>query len=379
MDDMKRLFWIFLLFSVCATAVRYKLFPVGLLSVSSFSHVPVFHNGLFYVAVREKGLDGKIKGQLKAYDLITATAILNHEIAVCDDPLGLITKGDFGYIVCDGENGEVWVIDLVARELVKKISVGKGPSEPLFYEGVIWIANREGAHVVAINCTTLKTKTIEVGRWPQIPTVYNGFVFVANADSGTVSQIDPTGMKVVREFKVSKNPRRPVFQGGHMYCMDLWSGELIAINLTTNKQLSLKLGNHAQDLLEHNGDIFVLSPGGQLHIVRGFEKIQVIEVGNFPLSPAFIGNRLYAGSDDGVQVFEETDEGYKLIDILNEHRTSTLNVDGNYLYIGERAANEFNFMILELERSLEPADLGLADLTQGLGILEGGIRFFGAI
>jgi YVTN family beta-propeller protein len=151
----------------------------------------------------------------------------------CSRDSASLAAGDGAlWVACSngGAWGDVSQLDLASgravridEALVSSSSIGVAFSDVAFGFGSIWLANRDGSVVVAIDAATRLRRDVSVGGKPEAVAVGFGSVWVANSADDSVSRIDPETRDrplTVRTIRVGDGPSDVAVGAGAVWAVN---------------------------------------------------------------------------------------------------------------------------------------------------------------
>ncbi|MSQ94948.1 MAG: hypothetical protein EXR98_10395 [Gemmataceae bacterium] len=161
-------------------------------------------------------------------------------------------------IVANNDNGTVTLVDLVTKEAVREIKVGKKP------EGVTWIGDgplaaatlyHEQSIVIFDTNTGKIEKTIKTAAEPYgiVADAKGTRAYVSHEYPGLVSEIDLQEGKVLREIPAGSMVRGIAIapDGKRVYVSEFYTGVLNAIDLASGKIVDSWKGHSTDNLARH--------------------------------------------------------------------------------------------------------------------------------
>jgi YVTN family beta-propeller protein len=201
--------------------------------------------------------------------------------------------------------GQVSVVDLETRSVVRRISVGGSPfGVALSSDGRLFVGDWNGAHVSVVGVERSGSgEVIEVGRAPAhlLLTPDETLLFIANRESDSVSVVRTSDLAVLTTIPVGRAPFAMALSPdeARLYVGNVQSGDVSVIDVDALKVVeTLASGampygaavtpdaSHVLVTNQQAGTVSVLSAGG--------EATESIKVGGYPEGVAVSADGSYA-------------------------------------------------------------------------------------
>jgi YVTN family beta-propeller protein len=233
-----------------------------------------------------------------------------------------VGRGPAGVVV---GSGEVWLADEFDNTVsevnpqtgtvVATIPVGGGPTAIAYGYGSVWVANVTDSTLSKIDPRrSVVTATVPLGSQPAGVTAGAGGVWVASAQTGRLLLVNPHRNRVVRVFSVGASPGSVTVGGGRVWASDA-GGTVARLDPQTGAVHEIKVGGSPAAVTYAIGAVWVAnSLGSVLRIDPRTSAVRSIRIGNEPSGIA-------------------SDGGDVLLTVLpsrQSHRGGTLTLDAQF-------------------------------------------------